>query len=83
MTYPQRVRIIDVTGMELLPGIEGKTPEDSIPHIGKEGLAEKVGRLVRITLDDGNIIWGHECWWKPLANPPEQPESVEGEGGTE
>jgi hypothetical protein len=33
-------------------------------------LAEMVknddGEVVRITLDDGEIIHGYECWWVPL-----------------
>lgn len=69
MKYPVRCKIIDVTGVEVFPGMEGKTPNKSKPHIGKEGLAEKdvtgFGK-VRITLDDGNILFGHECWWTPI-----------------
>lgn len=43
-------------------------PDVSIPHLGKEGIAELVecemfGETVEITLDDGNIIYGYECWW--------------------
>ncbi len=61
--YPVRCRIVDVVGQEVLPGIEGNTPEESKPHIGKMGLAELVGEDVRITLDGGAILWGYECWW--------------------
>jgi hypothetical protein len=67
--YPVRCRIIDVTGREVLPGVEGKTPDESRPHIGKEGLAEEIeeaGEIVRITLDDGTVLWGSECWWTPI-----------------
>lgn len=66
--YPTRCRILDVTGQEVFPGIVGQTPEVSQPHVGKEGLAEldEVGDNVRITLDDGTILWGFECWWEPL-----------------
>jgi len=56
MKYPVRCEIIDVTGIEVFPGIEGKTPDVSKPHIGKRGLAEKVDGYVRITLDDSNIL---------------------------
>jgi hypothetical protein len=44
------------------------TPEESIPHIGKEGVADKEDNewIVKITLDDGHIIYGYECWWIPL-----------------
>ena len=43
-----------------------KTPDVSKPHIGKLGKAELIDDEVRITLDDGNIIWGYECWWIPI-----------------
>ncbi len=66
MKYPTRCRIVDVTGEEVLPGIIGNTPDVSKPHIGKEGLAERVDRYIKITLDDGNILMGYECWWEPL-----------------
>lgn len=69
MKYPQRAKIVDPKGKLFAGKLEMRTPNISKPHIGKEGLAEKIGRLVRITLDDGNIIWGHECWWKPLGKP--------------
>ena len=68
--YPTRCKILDVTGVEVFPGILGRTPEESKPHIGKEGLAERVGKDVQITLDDGTIIFGHECWWEPM--PPKE-----------
>ena len=65
--YPTRCRIVDVTGQEIYPGIVGRTPEVSKPHIGKEGLAENLGQLdVRITLDDGTILEGCDCWWESI-----------------
>jgi len=66
MKYPVRCHIVDVTGLEVLPGVEGRTPPVSKPHVGKKGLAEMVDGKVRITLDDGTVIWGYECWWKHL-----------------
>lgn len=73
MTYPTRCRIIDIEGMALGDGWVAKTPDVSKPKVGKEGLAELVanpdspfGEDVRITLDDGSIIWGYECWWEPI-----------------
>ena len=66
MQYPQKVKIIDVTGVEVFPGIQGKTPDVSKNHIGKEGIAEEVGNTVKITLEDGWVLWGYECWWEPL-----------------
>jgi hypothetical protein len=68
--YPTRCRIVDVTGQEVLPGVEGRTPDESKPHVGKEGLAELVndggGEEVMIQLDDGGVLMGWECWWEPL-----------------
>jgi len=64
--YPTRCQIVDPDGSEIVPGLKRKTPDDSKPHIGKEGLAERIDGGVRITLDDGGIIWGHECWWTPV-----------------
>jgi hypothetical protein len=64
--YPTRCRIVDATGGRLGP-YPTKTPEVSKPHIGKEGSAELMrDGNVRITLDDGNILWGVECWWVPI-----------------
>ncbi len=69
--YPTRCKIIDITGEKLYPemfsNLVARTPEVSKPHVGKEGLAEQIDELtIRITLDDGNIIYGYECWWVPL-----------------
>ena len=69
--YPTRCRIIDVNGLEHpLLGFTMRTPAKSEPHIDKKGLAEiKKYRdfdRVKITLDDGNIIYGDECWWVPI-----------------
>lgn len=66
ITYPVRCRIVDVDGELFYPGLVKCTPEESVPHIGKEGLAEEVGQDVRITLDDGIVLWGWQCWWVPL-----------------
>lgn len=63
--YPTRCRILDVEG-GLWHGIGMRTPPESQPHVGKEGLAEEVDGDVRITLDDGTILYGYECWWRPL-----------------
>lgn len=67
--YPVRCKIIDVTGLKKkIRHIEFalNTPEKSKPHVGKEGLAERDPAGVKITLDDGTIIYGHECWWTPI-----------------
>lgn len=67
--YPVRCEIVDATGRRIGPLI-AKTPNVSKPHIGKRGLAEKMkDGCVRITLDDGTIIYGHQCWWKALGKP--------------
>jgi hypothetical protein len=83
MKYPTRCRIVDVSGNEVFPGLTANTPEISKPHIGKLGLAEKINDIVRITLDDGNLLYGYECWWEPIIpepSPDKDPESLNGEG---
>ena len=65
--YPTRCEIIDVTGIEVLPGVEGNTPDESKPFIGQSGLAERTpDGDIKITLDNGGVIFGHDCWWKPI-----------------
>lgn len=52
---PFRVRILDPqqTGYE---------------HTGKRGWAQPGsttgGRTVEITLDDGSVVYGYQCWWE-------------------
>ena len=39
-------------------------------HAGKEGWAQpghvSFGRTVQITLDDGTVVYGFECWWEEI-----------------
>lgn len=74
--YPVRCIIIDAEGMPLSENTDdgngniihmvARTPDESKPHIGKHGLAEEITPWdIKITLDDGNIIHGYECWWIP------------------
>ena len=69
MKYPVRCVIVDIAGEVIdpeYPNIVAATPDVSKPHIGQRGLAERIGAWdIRITLDDGNIIHGYECWWEP------------------
>jgi len=78
--YPVRCRIKDVAGKEVRPGVIGLTPPISVPHLEKTGIAEKVhmkmkfgGKLisidgVKITLDTGGVIYGHQCWWEAIGD---------------
>ena len=67
--YPVRCEIVDVTGFMLAPDLVANTPDVSKPHVGKFGLAEKLeDGNVRITLDDGSVLFGYECWWTPIDN---------------
>ena len=66
MKYPVRCRIVDPTGEPFTLGAVKNAPEESMPHIGKEGLVEEVDENVRITLDDGMILWGYDCWWESI-----------------
>ena len=64
--YPVRCVIVDADGMPLSENAVARTPDKSKPHIGKHGLAERITEWdIKITLDDGNIIHGYECWWIP------------------
>ena len=68
--YPVRCRIVDVVGQKIGP-FELKTPDESKPFIGAAGLAEEIPDdemeyRVKITLDEGHVIYGDECWWEPL-----------------
>ena len=66
MEYPTKCEIIDVIGKKF-EGYNCNTPEISKPHIGKKGVASKDehGRVI-IQLNDGNVLYGYECWWKPI-----------------
>lgn len=68
MKYPVRCRIVDADGQVLAPGLIACTPDISRPHIGKEGIAERIphGAGIKITLDDGTILFGSQCWWEPI-----------------
>ena len=70
MKYPIRCEIVDVDGTgERVGPYLAKTPDVSKPHIGKRGLAERMeDGNVRITLDDGSVIYGYECWWEALGD---------------
>ena len=56
--YPTRCKIVDVDDKTWR-----RTPNVSIPNINKCGWAEEIDGLIRITLDDSGVVWGHECWW--------------------
>jgi hypothetical protein len=68
--YPVRCRIEDVAGQEVSPGFIADTPQVSKPYVGAEGNAELMpdGFNVKITLDDGAVLYGYQCWWRAL--PP-------------
>lgn len=68
MKYPIRCQIVDAANQEVFPGITGRTPDVSLPHVGKHGLAELLeSGHVQVTLDDGVVLMGYDCWWIPLA----------------
>ena len=63
-----RCVIIDIDGEVIsseYPDVVARTPEVSKPYIGERGVAEAEEWGIKITLDNGNIIYGHECWWMP------------------
>jgi len=64
--YPTRCKIVEIPNGSIIGGLIVYTPKISKPHIGKYGLAEEINNYVKITLDDGNIIYGYQCWWIPI-----------------
>jgi hypothetical protein len=73
IVYPTRCEIVDADQASTAIGTLGnesllpKTPEASRPHIGKRGTARETDNFgVVITLDDGSVLHGYECWWVPL-----------------
>lgn len=70
-----RVRIVSREGVALRDDglMIAKDPEGSVPHIGKEGWMVEDDEAIeglpisvpRITLDDGTVLWGFDCWWEP------------------
>ena len=75
---PTRCVIVDVDGKAFCDGFVKRTPEASRPHVGKEGLAEFTSEGVRITLDDGTVLWGYECWWRPTEERKEASKGLYG-----
>ena len=63
----KRCRIVDAgaAGHTIGP-YKARTPTKSVPHIGKKGWAEPDGKTVTITLDDGTILKGYQCWWEEI-----------------
>lgn len=68
ISYPTRCRVVDVDGKGYTLGYHTlTTPDISKPYIGKEGIAKRIGPSVLITLDNGEQLNGHDCWWEPIA----------------
>jgi len=66
IVYPVRCMIVDPNGHKVGP-YDAVNPDEAVPHVGKKGTAyEEAEWIVRIELDDGNTIYGYECWWIPL-----------------
>jgi hypothetical protein len=64
----KRCKVIDPRYAEY-PGYSHKfvAPRKSLPHIDKLGYAERGNdNVIKITLDDGNILYGYECWWEEV-----------------
>jgi hypothetical protein len=67
-----RVQVQDAAGGSFF-GMETVNPAVAVPNIGKTGWCEpnafcpELGRTnPRITLDDGTVIWGYQCWWAEI-----------------
>lgn len=71
-----RVKVVKAAGTEVLPGIQAADPEAARPHFEKLGWCDEEAvpwpdeyptyANPKITLDDGSVIWGYECWWTPI-----------------
>lgn len=65
-----RVKIVRAAGMEVVPGTIAADPPKAQPHADELGWmtmepAEALGGRPnpKITLDNGTVLWGYECWW--------------------
>jgi hypothetical protein len=76
-----RVRVEDAAGQSFF-GVPTANPDVAVPNLGKTGWCEQnafcpeLGRNnPRITLDDGTVIWGYQCWWAEIEDGaiPSQP----------
>jgi DNA polymerase III sliding clamp (beta) subunit (PCNA family) len=73
--YPVRCQVIDPTGhvvkqTKFKVDLVAKCPTEAKPHVGKTGRATLLKNGdVKIKLDDGQVLYGYECWW--VALPPE------------
>ncbi len=67
-----RVRIVQAEGQPLDAGFVAADPPKAQANMRKEGWCEvdaphpAFGTNPKITLDDGTVIWGFECWWEPV-----------------
>lgn len=61
----------------LLPKVQWPMRQPYPEHVGKTGTitgTKKVGEGFSspvITLDDGTVLRGYECWWEPVAGAKE------------
>lgn len=70
-----RVQVESAAGVEVFPGVIGADPPAAQANMSEYGWVEwghpfeddPAFRNPKITLDNGNVIWGYECWWKPVA----------------
>lgn len=75
LTYDDqgRVRVSVTSGAAAYPGLAAD-PLIAQQNMGKQGWCEEDvpcpelgGRSnPKITLDDGTVIWGYQCWWAPV-----------------
>lgn len=65
-----RVKVVQAEGEEVRPGLIAQDPDAAKPHFEKLGWCEinavhPIGiSNPKITLDDGTVLWGMECWWE-------------------
>lgn len=64
----KRVQIVRAEG-QTFAGLPCRDPHPE--HISKKGTIVALDTdddwsSPKIELDEGSVIWGYECWWKPL-----------------
>ena len=70
-----RVRVVRAAGTPLSGGFVAADPVKAQAHMDELGWCEEGVPFPeedpkytnpKITLDSGAVIWGYECWWKPV-----------------
>ncbi len=61
-TFPMRCQIVEGNPYDGPP-----RSEDGSPYIGEFGVVDMVDGKEVVTLDNGTVVDGSQCWWAPVA----------------